>query len=54
MLALFVGWVMRDPMGEVRKGAESVRWFFLWRWLLRIPVPLVLAVVLYQSLRALR
>ena len=52
-LALFVGWVMRDPMAEARKGAEGVRWFFLWRWLLRIPVPLVLAVVLYQSLRVL-
>jgi NSS family neurotransmitter:Na+ symporter len=53
MLALFVGWAMRDPMGEVRLGAEGVAWFGLWRWLLRIPVPIVLAVVLVQSLRAL-
>ena len=49
-LSLFVGWSMRDPLAEVRRGAESVRWFFLWRWLLRIPVPLVLAFVLYHQL----
>jgi NSS family neurotransmitter:Na+ symporter len=53
MLALFVGWVMRDPMAEVRRGAEGVRWFVLWRWLLRVPVPLVLAVVLWQSVPSL-
>jgi len=52
-LALFVGWAMRDPMTEVRRGAEGVRWFFLWRWLLRIPVPAALALVLYQFLREL-
>ena len=39
-LSLFVGWVMKDPVDEVRKGAKGVRWFFLWRWLLRVPVPL--------------
>lgn len=53
MLALFVGWVMHDPMAEVRQGADGVTWFGLWRWLLRIPVPLVLAFVLVQSLRVL-
>jgi len=52
-LALFVGWAMRDPMAEVRRGAEGVRWFFLWRWLLRIPVPAALALVLYQFARDL-
>jgi len=52
-LALFVGWAMRDPMAEVRRGAEGVRWFFLWRWLLRVPVPAALALVLYQFLREL-
>jgi len=26
-----------------------VRWFGLWRWLLRIPVPLLLAYVLWHS-----
>jgi NSS family neurotransmitter:Na+ symporter len=52
-LAVFVGWVMKNPMGEVARGAEGVRWFFLWRWLLRVPVPLVLAAVLYASIAAL-
>ncbi len=52
LLAVFVGWVMRHPMNEVRRGAEGVRWFALWRWLLRYPVPLVLVVVLLQSLRS--
>ncbi len=49
VLALFVGWVMQDPVGEVRVGAEGVPWFFLWRLLLRTVVPLVLLIVLYQS-----
>ena len=46
-LAVFVGWVMVDPMSEVSRGAAGVRWFGLWRWLLRIPVPAALAWVLY-------
>ena len=50
-LAIFVGWVMRDPLAEVAKGAEGVRWFGLWQWLLRIPVPIVLAVVLYATIQ---
>jgi NSS family neurotransmitter:Na+ symporter len=53
MLALFVGWRMDDPMGLVARGAEGVRWFGLWRWLLRIPVPLVLGYVLLRALAAL-
>jgi len=52
-LAVFVGWVMRDPMGEVAKGAEGVRWFGLWQWLLRVPVPIVLAVVLYATFQGM-
>jgi NSS family neurotransmitter:Na+ symporter len=52
-LALFVGWFMKDPMGDVSRGAEGVRWFALWRWLLRIPVPCALAVVLYGTVAAL-
>ncbi|MCZ6463935.1 MAG: sodium-dependent transporter [Proteobacteria bacterium] len=52
-LAVFVGWVMRDPMAEVQPGAEGVGWFALWRWLLRIPVPIILVIVLWQSLQAL-
>jgi len=49
-LALFVGWGMRDPIAEVRAGTHGIRWFFLWRTLLRFVVPLFLAFVLTQSL----
>ena len=49
-LAVFVGWAMQDPVGEVSTGAEGVRWFFLWRWLLRIAVPLVLVFVLVDAI----
>ncbi|MEN8183297.1 MAG: sodium-dependent transporter [Myxococcota bacterium] len=50
-LSLFVGWRMEDPLGEVSRGAEGVRWFFLWRSLLRWVVPAFLAVVLVFSAR---
>jgi NSS family neurotransmitter:Na+ symporter len=53
MLSIFVGWVMRDPLADVSRGAEGVRWFFLWRWLLRIPVPLVLGFALWEQLKGL-
>jgi neurotransmitter:Na+ symporter, NSS family len=52
-LSIFVGWVMADPIGEVEAGAPGVRWFFLWRGLLRWVAPPVLAVVLYYSVRTL-
>ena len=45
-LSIFVGWVMEDPVAEVSAGAEGVRWFFLWRALLRFMVPAVLIFVL--------
>jgi NSS family neurotransmitter:Na+ symporter len=48
-LSIFVGWVIPDPVREVKIGAEGVRWFFLWRTLLRFAVPLVLAFVLYAA-----
>ena len=35
LLSIFVGWVMKDPMGQVRPGAEGVRWFALWQVFLR-------------------
>jgi NSS family neurotransmitter:Na+ symporter len=53
MLSLFVGWVMHDPVAEASRGAEGVRWFFAWRWLVRSIVPALLLVVLWQSIRAL-
>jgi NSS family neurotransmitter:Na+ symporter len=51
LLSLMVGWGKRDAVAEVSVGAEGVRWFFLWRNLLRFVVPAVLAVVLVFSLQ---
>jgi NSS family neurotransmitter:Na+ symporter len=51
-LAIFVGWVMKDPVAEVRAGAEKVRWFFAWRTLLRFVVPLALGFMLALSIPA--
>jgi len=50
-LSLMVGWGKRDPTPDVSVGAEGVRWFFLWRGLLRFLVPAVLAVVLVFAFR---
>lgn len=51
-IALFVGWSMDDPEAELRAGAGRVRWFLLWRTLLRYVVPAVLAVVLASAVPA--
>jgi NSS family neurotransmitter:Na+ symporter len=48
-LSIFVGWFMVDPVAEVRAGAEGVRWFFLWRGLLRFAVPAFLIWVLWYA-----
>jgi NSS family neurotransmitter:Na+ symporter len=45
-LALFVGWRMPDPAAEVRRGAPHIPWLGVWRFLLRIPVPLALLAIL--------
>jgi NSS family neurotransmitter:Na+ symporter len=49
LLAVFVGWVMPDPMSEVEQGAGRLHWYFAWRLLLRFVVPAVLAFVLWHS-----
>ncbi len=48
-LSIFVGWFMKDPVAEVRAGAAGVRWFFLWRGLLRFAVPAFLIFVLWYA-----
>ncbi len=48
-LSIFVGWVMQDPIAEAASGTEGIRWFPLWRWLLRTAVPLFLALVLFYA-----
>jgi NSS family neurotransmitter:Na+ symporter len=47
-LAVFAGWVWNDPLAELEKGAPGARWLVGWRWLMRVPVPLVLIFVLYE------
>ena len=49
LLSLMVGWGKRDPTPEVSVGAEGVRWFFLWRTLLRFAVPAFLIFVLWYA-----
>jgi NSS family neurotransmitter:Na+ symporter len=49
-LAIFVGWVMKDPVAEASVGATGVRWFFLWRTLLRFAVPALLLFVLWDAI----
>ncbi len=49
-LSLFVGWRMRDPISEAGVGAENMRWFPLWRMLLRFVVPAVLLYVLADAI----
>jgi NSS family neurotransmitter:Na+ symporter len=51
-LALFVGFVVPAPERELETGAGPVRWFLLWRFLLRWIVPIVLAVVLASAVPA--
>ncbi len=51
-LAIFVGWHMRDPIDHASEGAADVRWFPVWRWLLRVPIPLILLFVLYNSIKS--
>ncbi len=49
-LCIFVGWVMRDPIGEASAGAEGVAWFPVWRALLRFVAPALLVFVLLQAI----
>jgi NSS family neurotransmitter:Na+ symporter len=48
-LALFTGWVMRDPIAQISQGAQGIRWYVFWRPLLRFVVPLVLLYVLWRA-----
>jgi NSS family neurotransmitter:Na+ symporter len=48
-LALFVGWIMDDPIHEAASGTDGITWFPLWRTLLRFVVPVFLVFVLWTS-----
>lgn len=49
-IAIFVGWVMEDPVGEAAAGARRSVVHDIWRLLLRFVVPLALIFILYHSL----
>ncbi|MFP6641685.1 MAG: sodium-dependent transporter [Myxococcota bacterium] len=53
ILAVFVGWFMKDPLSEAQVGSGvSARVLRIWRWLLRWVVPAVLLIVLWYSVPA--
>jgi SNF family Na+-dependent transporter len=49
-LAVFVGWVMDDPIDEASSHGRDDFWLHAWRILLRFVVPAVLLFVLWHSL----
>jgi NSS family neurotransmitter:Na+ symporter len=48
-LAVFTGWVMEDPLGEMGVGADRPAWVRGWLMLLRYVVPVVLLGILAVS-----
>lgn len=44
--ALFVGWAVSRRTGRTELALQRGRWFVMWRWLIRFPVPIALAAVL--------
>lgn len=49
-LAFFVGWVMPDPVSEVRRGGGGGAWLPVWRWFLRLPALVLLGLIFFQLL----
>ena len=47
LICVFAGWIMHDPIGVASKGAERWPGYRPWLWLVRIPVPALLAFVLF-------
>jgi NSS family neurotransmitter:Na+ symporter len=52
-LALFVGWRMADPLGEVRRGFKAEGLLRAWLWMVRVVVPIILTVVVYQVAKSM-
>ncbi len=48
-LAIFTGWVMKEPTSEVAAGSGHYFWLPLWRNILRFAVPVVLAFLMIES-----
>lgn len=49
-IALFVGWVMEDPIGEASSGSTRSPIHDVWRSLLRYVVPVALLFILWNAL----
>jgi len=49
-IAIFVGWVMEDPVAVAAAGSERSVWLEVWRVALRFVVPVVLGFILWHSL----
>jgi NSS family neurotransmitter:Na+ symporter len=47
VLALFVGWRMSDPVGELSRGFPHVALLRGWLWTVRLVAPIILLVVIY-------
>lgn len=48
VLALFVGWRMSDPVGELSKGFPHGGLLRGWLWTVRVVAPIILLVVIYH------
>ena len=49
-IAIFVGWVMEDPVTVAAAGSARSIWLEAWRLALRYVVPVVLGFILWNSL----
>ena len=49
-IAVFVGWVMHDPIGEASAGGATSTVYVVWRGLLRFVVPSALLFILWHAL----
>lgn len=51
LLAILVGWVMKNPIDEISIGSSgrSAGFFKAWIWMLRVVAPVLLAVVLWST-----
>ena len=48
-LSVFLGWFLADPITRASRGGERVPGYPIWLWLLRFPIPIFLAYVLYRA-----
>jgi len=49
-IAIFVGWIMHDPIGEASAGGTKSPVYVVWQWLLRVVVPAALLFILWHAL----